>query len=113
MSSEHGGPARHGGAVVGAGYIGVCALVYVFQRKLQYFPTTEHPPAPSTLPPAYGDIEEFTVRTEDGRGSGWVASNVKDIASFDAAAERHCYKPSSTFCTRTGRDYVWIIWGSG
>jgi predicted Zn-dependent protease len=28
-----------------------------------------------------------TVRTEDGRGSGWVASNVKDIASFDAAAD--------------------------
>ncbi|TAD75928.1 MAG: TldD/PmbA family protein [Sphingomonadales bacterium] len=28
-----------------------------------------------------------TVRTEDGRGSGWVASNVKDIAAFDAAAD--------------------------
>jgi predicted Zn-dependent protease len=27
------------------------------------------------------------VRTEDGRGSGWVASNVKDIAEFDAAAD--------------------------
>lgn len=26
-----------------------------------------------------------TVRTEDGRGSGWVASNVKDIGEFDAA----------------------------
>ena len=48
------------------GYVGICAVVFVFQRKLQYFPTTEHPPAPSTLPPAYGDIEEFTVRTEDG-----------------------------------------------
>ena len=28
-----------------------------------------------------------TVRTEDGRGSGWVASNVRDIAKFDAAAD--------------------------
>jgi predicted Zn-dependent protease len=28
-----------------------------------------------------------TVRTEDGRGSGWVARNVKDVAEFDAAAE--------------------------
>jgi predicted Zn-dependent protease len=28
-----------------------------------------------------------TVRTEDGRGSGWVASNVQDIAEFDAAAD--------------------------
>jgi predicted Zn-dependent protease len=28
-----------------------------------------------------------TVRTEDGRGSGWVASNVKDIAAFDPAAD--------------------------
>ena len=28
-----------------------------------------------------------TVRTEDGRGSGWVGSNVKDIAEFDAARE--------------------------
>lgn len=28
-----------------------------------------------------------TVRTEDGRGSGWVGSNVKDIADFDAARE--------------------------
>jgi predicted Zn-dependent protease len=28
-----------------------------------------------------------TVRTEDGRGSGWVASNVKDIAEFDAARD--------------------------
>jgi predicted Zn-dependent protease len=28
-----------------------------------------------------------TVRTEDGRGSGWVASNVQDIAELDAAAD--------------------------
>jgi predicted Zn-dependent protease len=28
-----------------------------------------------------------TVRTEDGRGSGWVASNVKNIAEFDAAQD--------------------------
>lgn len=28
-----------------------------------------------------------TVRTEDGRGSGWVASNVKDIAEFDASRD--------------------------
>ncbi|MFO6447019.1 TldD/PmbA family protein [Erythrobacter sp. NE805] len=28
-----------------------------------------------------------TVRTEDGRGSGWVGRNVKDIAKFDAAAD--------------------------
>ena len=28
-----------------------------------------------------------TVRTEDGRGSGWVASNVKNIADFDAAQD--------------------------
>lgn len=28
-----------------------------------------------------------TVRTEDGRGSGWVASNVKDIAAFDPAKD--------------------------
>jgi len=28
-----------------------------------------------------------TVRTEDGRGSGWVASNVKNVAEFDAAQD--------------------------
>ena len=28
-----------------------------------------------------------TVRTEDGRGSGWVASNVQDVAKFDPAAD--------------------------
>jgi predicted Zn-dependent protease len=28
-----------------------------------------------------------TVRTEDGRGSGWVARNVADIADFDAKSE--------------------------
>jgi predicted Zn-dependent protease len=28
-----------------------------------------------------------TVRTEDGRGSGWVASNVKSVAEFDAAQD--------------------------
>jgi predicted Zn-dependent protease len=28
-----------------------------------------------------------TVRTDDGRGSGWVASNVKNIAEFDAAQD--------------------------
>lgn len=28
-----------------------------------------------------------TVRTEDGRGSGWVGSNVQDIDQFDAAKE--------------------------
>lgn len=28
-----------------------------------------------------------TVRTEDGRGSGWVASNVKDVAGFDPSKD--------------------------
>ncbi len=28
-----------------------------------------------------------TVRTEDGRGSGWVGSNVKDVAKFDAGTD--------------------------
>lgn len=28
-----------------------------------------------------------TVRTEDGRGSGWVGRNVQDVANFDAATE--------------------------
>lgn len=28
-----------------------------------------------------------TVRTADGRGSGWVASNVKDVAAFDPARD--------------------------
>lgn len=28
-----------------------------------------------------------TVRTDDGRGSGWVARNVGDVAAFDAKAE--------------------------
>ena len=28
-----------------------------------------------------------TVRTEDGRGSGWVGSNVKDVAEFDTATD--------------------------
>ena len=52
------------GAVVGAGYIGVCALVYVFQRKLQYFPTKDAPPAVSSLPAVCRGIEDFSVRTE-------------------------------------------------
>lgn len=63
------------GAVVGAGYIGVCALVYVFQRKLQYFPTKEAPPAVSSLPAVCRGIEDFSVRTEDGetiRGWYWA-----------------------------------------
>lgn len=28
-----------------------------------------------------------TVRTEDGRGSGWVGRNVQDVSNFDAATE--------------------------
>ncbi len=28
-----------------------------------------------------------TVRTEDGRGSGWVGSNVKDVSKFDPGAD--------------------------
>ncbi len=28
-----------------------------------------------------------TVRTEDGRGSGWVGSNVRDVAEFDTATD--------------------------
>ena len=32
--------------VAGAGYVGVCALMYVFQRKLQYFPAAGVPPTP-------------------------------------------------------------------
>lgn len=28
-----------------------------------------------------------TVRTEDGRGSGWVGTNVKDVSKFDAGAD--------------------------
>ena len=60
------------GAVVGCGYLGVCALLYVFQRKLQYFPTKDPPPAVSSLPEVCRGIEEFTVRTEDGETlRGW------------------------------------------
>jgi hypothetical protein len=63
------------GCVFGCGYIGVCALLYVFQRKLQYFPTKDPPPSVSSLPAVCRDIEEFTVRTEDGetlRGWYWA-----------------------------------------
>jgi fermentation-respiration switch protein FrsA (DUF1100 family) len=63
------------GAVVGCGYLGVCALLYVFQRKLQYFPTKEAPPEVSSLPAVCRNIEDFSVRTEDGetiRGWYWA-----------------------------------------
>jgi predicted Zn-dependent protease len=38
---------------------------------------------------ARSTVADFTctVRTEDGRGSGWVARNVKDVREFDASAE--------------------------
>jgi predicted Zn-dependent protease len=38
---------------------------------------------------ARSTVADFTctVRTEDGRGSGWVARNVKDVGEFDASTE--------------------------
>jgi len=63
--------------VAGAGYVGVCALMYVFQRKLQYFPTRESPPHPSvTYGAKCAEVEDFTVLTSDGetlRGYYWPA----------------------------------------
>jgi len=75
------GGALYSGAVglatiAGAGYISVCALAFVFQRKLQYFPTTERPPTVKRLPEVCSDIEEFSVRAEDGvllQGWYWPA----------------------------------------
>ena len=52
--------------VAGCGYVGVCALLYFVQRKLQYFPTREDPPAVRTLPEPCRDIEEIAIRTSDG-----------------------------------------------
>ena len=36
--------------IAGCGYVSVCALAFVFQRRLQYFPTKEAPPPISTFP---------------------------------------------------------------
>ena len=64
------------GMIAGCGYVSVCTLAFVFQRKLQYFPDKEHPPAVKTISEVCRDIEEFTVRTEDGvllQGWHWPA----------------------------------------
>ena len=86
-AAEHvGNLARVGGAaysaamglatIAGCGYVSVCTLAFVFQRRLQYFPTKEHPPRVTTLPEVCQGIEEFSVRTEDGlllQGWHWPA----------------------------------------
>lgn len=62
--------------IAGCGYVSVCTLAFVFQRKLLYFPTKERPPSVKTLPEVCRGIEEFSVRTEDGvllQGWHWPA----------------------------------------
>lgn len=64
------------GAIAGCGYVSVCTLAFVFQRRLQYFPTKEPPPSVQSLPPVCQGIEDFSVRTEDGvllQGWHWPA----------------------------------------
>ena len=75
------GSAAYSGAVyattiAGCGYLGICAMAYLFQRRLQYFPTKQRPPPVRKLPPVCKDIEEFSVRAEDGvllQGWHWPA----------------------------------------
>ena len=47
-------------------YVGICALLYAFQRKLQYFPTTTPAPPADTLQTYLPGLEDFTTETEDG-----------------------------------------------
>ena len=50
---------------VGAGYAITLALAIAFQRKLQYFPSSEHPQL-SSLPVMYAAIEEHAIESSDG-----------------------------------------------
>jgi len=47
-------------------YVGLCALLYLFQRKLLYFPTTSPAPPADTLQTYLPELEDFTTLTEDG-----------------------------------------------
>lgn len=57
---------------LGAGYAITCAVAFLAQRKLQYFPSTERPAPPASLGRVFADVQEVEFVAEDGtRCLGW------------------------------------------
>ncbi len=62
-------------------YVAVSLFLYVFQRRLQYFPVTSNP----SLPAGADGLEEFTTTTDDGvaiRGWYWPGPKPLTIVIF-------------------------------
>ena len=51
---------------LGVGYAITCALAFVLQRKLQYFPSAEPPQHPRLMNPLFADMEEVALTSADG-----------------------------------------------
>ena len=57
---------------LGAGYAITCAIAFLAQRKLQYFPSAERPALPASLGRVFADVQEVQFVAEDGtRCLGW------------------------------------------
>ena len=57
---------------LGAGYAITCAVAFLAQRKLQYFPSSERPAPPASLGNVFADVQEVEFVAADGtRCLGW------------------------------------------
>lgn len=57
-------------------YVALCLFLYLFQRRLQYFPVTSNP----SVPPGASGLEEFTTTAEDGvEIKGWYWPGPKPL----------------------------------
>ncbi len=80
------GPLWRLARALGAGYVALAALAYVFQRRLQYLPSRGPVPLPSG--PRWEGLEEFRVQTADGLwilGWYWPGGDV-DLLIFHGNA---------------------------
>lgn len=57
---------------LGYSYLTITGALFIFQRSLQYLPSTNPPPKPAELSIRFAGIEEFTIRSDDGLEiNGW------------------------------------------
>ena len=58
--------------LVACSYGTLVGIIFIFQRKLQYFPLAKRPPHPSHFSPCFATVEDvFVLTTDNVRLDGW------------------------------------------
>ncbi len=73
--------------VLAAGYVGLCAVMFLLQRRLLYFPWADDPPRPTG--PGWEGLEDVTLETSDGvelRGWYWPGERPLCVVAFHGNA---------------------------